>query len=62
MILGGAQIYKLALPIANRIYLTRVHQEPEGDAFFPEFGANWKEVFFDPHEGFSFLTLERLQN
>ena len=59
MILGGAQIYALALPIANRIYLTRVHQEPEGDAFFPEFGADWKEVSFDPHEGFSFLTLER---
>jgi dihydrofolate reductase len=61
MIIGGAQIYALALPIADRIYLTRVHQEPEGDAFFPEFGADWKETSFDPHDGFSFLTLERKQ-
>ena len=60
IVMGGAQIYALALPIADRVYLTRVHQEPEGDAFFPEFGADWKEVSFDPHEGFSFLTLERV--
>ncbi len=59
MVIGGAQIYKLALPIADRIYLTRVHQEPEGDAFFPEFGAHWLEKDIDRHDGFSFVTLER---
>lgn len=59
MVIGGAQIYKLALPIANRIYLTRVHQEPEGDAFFPEFGAHWIEKDIDRHDGFSFVTLEK---
>jgi dihydrofolate reductase len=37
MIAGGAQIYEQALPIANRIYLTRVHVHLEADAFFPEF-------------------------
>jgi len=37
MIAGGAQIYEQALPIANRIYLTRVHVQLEADAFFPEF-------------------------
>jgi dihydrofolate reductase len=36
-IAGGAQIYEQALPIANRIYLTRVHVNLEADAFFPEF-------------------------
>lgn len=59
MVIGGSQIYALALPLADRIYLTRVHQEPEGDAFFPEFGADWVEVDYEPHDGFSFLTLER---
>lgn len=59
MVIGGSQIYALALPLADRIYLTRVHQEPEGDAHFPEFGADWKETSFDPRDGFSFLTLER---
>lgn len=61
MIIGGAQIYELALKnkLANRIYLTRVHQSPEGDAFFPEFGADWVEADFAPHDGYSFITLEK---
>jgi dihydrofolate reductase len=37
-VIGGGEIYKLALPRATRIYLTRVHTSPEGaDTFFPEF-------------------------
>ena len=35
-IIGGAEIFRSALPSANRIYLTRVHGNFEGDAFFPE--------------------------
>jgi dihydrofolate reductase len=34
---GGAEIYKLALPQTDRIYLTLVHAEPEGEAVFPPF-------------------------
>ena len=34
MIIGGAQLYNSTVPIADRIYLTRVHAEPEGDVFF----------------------------
>jgi dihydrofolate reductase len=33
---GGAEIYRLALPLADRIYLTRVHAEVEGDTRFPD--------------------------
>lgn len=45
MILGGAEIYAATLPLANRIYLTRVHASPEGDTVFPEFEeAEWTEV------------------
>jgi dihydrofolate reductase len=62
MVIGGSQIYALALPKADRIYLTRVHQEPEGDAFFPEFGPDWIEKDFDARDGFSFVTLERGKN
>ena len=36
-ICGGAEIYKEALAVANRMYLTRVHAEFEGDTHFPEF-------------------------
>lgn len=35
-VIGGAQIFNETLPIANRIYLTRIHQRFDGDVFFPE--------------------------
>jgi dihydrofolate reductase len=35
-ITGGAEIFKAALPLADRIYLTRVHGNFDGDSFFPE--------------------------
>ena len=35
-IIGGGEIYKMALPIADKIYLTRVHASYPGDTFFPE--------------------------
>jgi dihydrofolate reductase len=38
MIVGGGEIYKMALPFADIIFLTRVHTNPEGDAYFPDFG------------------------
>jgi len=46
MVIGGGEIYKLALPKANRIYITRVHAKPEdADTFFPEFSEKeWKLV------------------
>jgi dihydrofolate reductase len=45
MICGGASIYKQFLPLANRLYLTYIHQEFEGDTYFPDFDINdWKEI------------------
>lgn len=45
MIIGGAQIYAASLPLADRIYLTRIHARPDGDATFPEPDpAVWREV------------------
>jgi len=45
MIIGGASIYEAALPIADRLYLTHVHAEIEGDAYFPEVNfKQWLEV------------------
>ncbi len=41
-ITGGEQIYRLALPLADRLYLTRIHHSFEGDSFFPQFDeAEW---------------------
>lgn len=58
-IIGGAQIYAQAINLADRIYLTRVHHSPEGDALFPVLGHEWKEESRDDREGFSFLIYAR---
>lgn len=43
-ICGGAEIYRLALPLIDRLYLTEVHLKPEGDILFPPFNrAEWEE-------------------
>jgi len=45
MIIGGGRIYAELLPQTERIYLTRVHAEIEGDTFFPELDmAEWETV------------------
>ena len=45
-IIGGGQIYKLALEenIIDKIYLTQVHHSFEGDTFFPKLSSDWKEI------------------
>ena len=44
-VIGGAQIYALALPIASRLYMTEIERDFEGDAFFPEFDhSRWREA------------------
>ena len=45
VIMGGAVIYSLALPQADRLYLTEVHANVEGDTFFPEYDASeWQQI------------------
>ena len=45
MVIGGSQVYELFLPDTERLYLTRVHAEVEGDALFPEFSSlEWRLV------------------
>lgn len=66
-VIGGAEIYKLALPYTNTIYLTRIHANLEGDAFFPEISTDeWEELSRELHQAdeknshdFTFVTLRR---
>jgi dihydrofolate reductase len=68
MVIGGAEIYRLCMPLANRIHLTLVHTRVEdGDAFFSDWRAvRWRESSRDrfaadeknPHP-YSFITLDR---
>lgn len=49
-VIGGGEIYKAALPIAHKIYLTRVEITLDADTFFPEWNEeNWKLVYNDYH-------------
>lgn len=67
MLVGGADLYGQAIPLATRLYLTYVHASPAGDAFFPAFDpAQWRELAREegvqdeknaiPH---TFVTLQR---
>lgn len=66
-IIGGAEIFKQALPLLSRIYLTRIHKGFEADTFFPEIlSEQWKETEredFGPQENtpfsYSFLTYQK---
>lgn len=50
MLIGGAELYGQGLALAQRLYLTRVHLQPEGDAFFPEFAeADWQLAEREAH-------------
>ncbi|HLC61423.1 MAG TPA: dihydrofolate reductase [Candidatus Nanoarchaeia archaeon] len=64
MIIGGEQIFKEFLPIANKLYLTIIDKDFEGDSYFPEYDkSEWKEVSREEHEGeglkYAFADLER---
>ena len=50
-VMGGEQIYKLAMPYAKKLYLTFLDTELEGDVFFPEFKENdWRLISAEVHE------------
>lgn len=44
-IIGGAQIYQMTLPFANKLYITKIDEDFDGDTFFPKVSESmWKEV------------------
>lgn len=67
MICGGASVYKQFLPLADRLYLTYIDHDFDGDIFFPEFNMQeWKEVSKENHQpdeknkySYSFVVLDR---
>lgn len=68
VIMGGGQLYQQCLPFAQRLYVTLVHTEVEGDTSFPEWkSTQWKEVEREHHSqdekhafSFEFITLDRV--
>ena len=61
-VIGGAQIFTQTIDRADRLIITHVDRVVDGDAFFPEIDAQrWSEVAREDHDGFSFVTYERVR-
>jgi dihydrofolate reductase len=64
-LIGGAELYKDGLKLANKLYITEIDAEYEGDAFFPEFDMlEWRAGERETHQadkclGFSYITYQR---
>jgi dihydrofolate reductase len=63
-ILGGAQIYAQAMPLADRIEVTEIAETIEGDAYAPRLGPEWREAAREDHVSangmkFSFITYQK---
>jgi len=66
-VIGGGSVYRQFMPLAEKLYITLVHRDYEGDTFFPEIDPQiWKEISREDHEaegnldtGFSYIIYER---
>lgn len=65
-VIGGAEIFRQALPQSDRIYLTRIHKSFDADTFFPELDSSWTESEREDHQkdeknpfNYSFITYVR---
>lgn len=67
-VIGGAEIYRLALPLADRLYLTEIAANVEGDTYFPAMNAmEWREISREHHpqddrhaHAFDFVVYDRI--
>lgn len=63
-VIGGGEVYRQLLPEADKLYVTEIHKEYEGDTFFPEYrediGSTWQEAEREDHPEFSFVVYERM--
>jgi dihydrofolate reductase len=68
-VLGGGQVFRQMLPYADRIYLTEIDAELDGDVFFPEIDPHdWTEISREHHEkdqdneyNFDFVVYDRIK-
>jgi dihydrofolate reductase len=50
IIVGGAELFRALMPVVDRLYLTQIHGEAEGDVFFPTYDPDaWREVYREEH-------------
>lgn len=60
MIIGGAEMYRETIDLTDTLYITHVHENVEGDAFFPKIDSSiWKKTEVESHEKFDFVTYKK---
>lgn len=60
-VVGGTMIFSQMINRVDKLYITHVHQFPEGDVSFPKIDPKiWKKVWQEDHAGFSFANYERV--
>jgi dihydrofolate reductase len=63
-LIGGGDIYRQFLDRCDKLFVTEIHQEYEGDTYFPEYrdevGRSWKEIKRDDRGELSFVVYERI--
>jgi len=60
-VIGGAGIYQQTIELADKLYITWVNQEIDGDVFFPKIDTEkWKEVNKEKHNNFSFVIYKKI--
>ena len=60
-VIGGAELYKKALPVASELHITWVEENVEGDIFFPAFDINdWRVLNVTEHSGFNHIHYQRI--
>lgn len=63
--IGGESVYRQVLPKTDKLFVTEIHQNYEGDTRFPEYrgeiGSTWKEIKRDDRQAFSFVVYDRAQ-
>ncbi|MDZ7660617.1 dihydrofolate reductase [Fodinibius sp.] len=64
-LIGGGEIYRQFLDRCDKLFVTEIHQEYEGDTYFPEYrdeiGKTWREIKRDDREELSFVVYERME-
>lgn len=64
-LIGGGEVYRQFLDQCDKLYVTEIHQEYEGDTYFPEYrdeiSSTWKEIKREDKEELSFVVYERIR-
>lgn len=63
-VIGGGEIYRQTISMADKLYVTEIHRPFEGDTYFPEYrdkvGEEWQEIEREDHDDLSFVVYERV--